>query len=69
MYNCPNCGAPITGPKCEYCGTIFGHRLTQSESLTMILDEIDSALLTPNEVRELMGLPRLSMRRERNEYV
>lgn len=22
MTNCPNCGAPITGPKCEYCGTV-----------------------------------------------
>lgn len=21
--NCPNCGAPITGDKCEYCGTVF----------------------------------------------
>ena len=21
--NCPNCGAPITGFKCEYCGTQF----------------------------------------------
>lgn len=21
MGNCPNCGAPITGPECEYCGT------------------------------------------------
>lgn len=21
--NCPNCGAPITGNKCEYCGTVF----------------------------------------------
>ena len=21
--NCPNCGAPITGYKCEYCGTQF----------------------------------------------
>lgn len=21
--NCPNCGAPIQGEKCEYCGTIF----------------------------------------------
>ena len=24
MTNCPNCGAVITGPKCEYCGTVFG---------------------------------------------
>lgn len=21
--NCPNCGQPITGEKCEYCGTVF----------------------------------------------
>ena len=21
--NCPNCGAPITGDRCEYCGTQF----------------------------------------------
>lgn len=21
--NCPNCGAPITGATCEYCGTVF----------------------------------------------
>ena len=21
--NCSNCGAPITGAKCEYCGTMF----------------------------------------------
>lgn len=23
MTNCPNCGAPISGSICEYCGTIF----------------------------------------------
>lgn len=23
MTNCPNCGAVITGDKCEYCGTLF----------------------------------------------
>lgn len=22
-FNCPNCGAPITGDRCEYCGTQF----------------------------------------------
>ena len=21
--NCPNCGAPVTGEKCEYCGTVI----------------------------------------------
>lgn len=23
MTNCPNCGAPITGYRCEYCDTVF----------------------------------------------
>lgn len=23
MTNCPNCGAPIHGAQCDYCGTIF----------------------------------------------
>ena len=23
LLNCPNCGAAITGVKCEYCGTLF----------------------------------------------
>ena len=22
-HNCPNCGAPITGSECEYCGSVF----------------------------------------------
>lgn len=21
--NCPNCGAPVIGARCEYCGTVF----------------------------------------------
>ena len=25
--NCPNCGAPITGSKCEYCGTDFEQKM------------------------------------------
>ena len=23
ILNCPNCGAPITGETCEYCGTVI----------------------------------------------
>lgn len=26
LLNCPNCGAPIKGSKCEYCGTIFSEK-------------------------------------------
>ena len=24
IHNCPNCGAPVNGGACEYCGTVFG---------------------------------------------
>lgn len=23
--NCKNCGAPLSGGKCEYCGTVYGN--------------------------------------------
>lgn len=23
LLNCPNCGAPVTSEKCEYCGAVF----------------------------------------------
>ena len=23
--NCPNCGAPVNGNHCEYCGSCFGY--------------------------------------------
>ena len=23
LRNCPNCGAPVTGPICEYCGSVL----------------------------------------------
>lgn len=26
MANCINCGAPIKGDRCEYCGTIFADK-------------------------------------------
>lgn len=59
MTNCPNCGAPITGAKCEYCGTIFNARedtLALHESADRLLA---SGIITFNEARELMGLPRV----------
>ena len=33
LYNCPNCGAPITGDHCEYCGTMFRDREEDVEIL------------------------------------
>lgn len=38
--NCPNCGAPITGPFCEYCGTIFDSDYSQRISKRRYNDEL-----------------------------
>lgn len=59
--NCPNCGAPIRGDECPYCGTAFTRKYdgvdiydTQGRYLTTLFN---SNVFTPNEVRELCGLP------------
>jgi len=32
LTNCPNCGAPITSCRCEYCGTVFRFQDEQEET-------------------------------------
>lgn len=50
MTNCPNCGAVITGDKCEYCGTYFGTKfnndkiIVQTKPLNMTAEEIAKEL-------------------------
>lgn len=67
MHNCPNCGAPITGPKCEYCGTVFWDRRKELIENTVTLQMqiantnclqkcIEAAIMTPNQARRMMGL-------------
>lgn len=34
--NCPNCGAPIAGPVCEYCDTRFDIRAVVAPDVTEI---------------------------------
>lgn len=41
--NCPNCGAIIDGPKCEYCGTVFSNHASPCRELKKL--ELDNILL------------------------
>lgn len=49
MYNCPNCGAPITGEKCEYCGTVFNAETANraSDEHYIKLDNFIPSVLRP----------------------
>lgn len=40
MTNCPNCGAPIVGPKCEYCDTVFEVPESARSTTIATVDEI-----------------------------
>lgn len=67
--NCHNCGAPITGPECEYCGTRFNIRMVEPIKYTDAdarRKEIEEAcgVISPNEARAVIGLdPRWGVRR------
>lgn len=39
MTNCPNCGAPITGYRCEYCDTAFPEHKTEEDELSRTVSD------------------------------
>ena len=39
MTNCPNCGAVITGPQCEYCNTRFDIKVVSYEPVARLKSE------------------------------
>ena len=59
MTNCPNCGAPITGPQCEYCDTMFSKPKPDPKGMYSTLKDFDLLraktiyLRQQNEVRDL----------------
>lgn len=61
--NCPNCGAviDIQAERCAYCDTPYvwksqeAHRYTVHTDVDVLAKAVESALLTPNEVRKIMG--------------
>lgn len=40
MVNCPNCGAPLVGGRCEYCGTLSHDAEEKIQELRRQMDEI-----------------------------
>ena len=40
-FTCPNCGAPLKGLRCEYCGTEFFYQKDQSDLIQVKLHLFD----------------------------
>lgn len=41
MNNCKNCGAPLTGSYCEYCGTYYGNKELDDYRLQEVLHNLE----------------------------
>lgn len=67
MTNCPNCGAPVIGRRCEYCETVFSESITEEDELTEAVSAYyDSLDAWENDYkRMLLGLHTLADERSR----
>lgn len=76
--NCPNCGAPLTGCRCEYCGTVDTLAEKQMrEDIQRLRGEIDNLMLADQIRRSVdhfvsVGFrpapPSLPTKKERFDY-
>lgn len=61
MYrtNCPNCGAPVRGAECEYCGTYFGVKTSyvkpEAYKPSVSLEAMRRSAFTLNELSDILG--------------
>ena len=59
--NCPNCGVPIRGDECQYCGTVFTRKSKgfdiYNTNGSYVLTLLENGIVTRNEARRLCGLP------------
>ncbi len=57
MRKCENCGAPVNGCKCEYCGGFFDSPDNKIEcTYVLYADDAPYIVLTGNDIREMYGL-------------
>lgn len=61
--NCPNCGAPLTGCRCEYCGTVDTSAEKQMrEYIQQLRGEIDNLMFTDQIRRQVNHFVSASLR-------
>lgn len=53
--NCPNCGAPIKGNRCEYCGTVFGPTNDDLDSLRKELRQKELELANARQSEQILS--------------
>lgn len=54
--NCPNCGAPLKGGKCEYCGTITNDVASEIARLELEKQSIMNQMDNQRQTTLLMSM-------------
>jgi hypothetical protein len=44
MFTCPNCGAHVTGWRCEYCETVFPERKAKADELNKLTADLSKEI-------------------------
>ena len=57
LLNCPNCGAPIKGSKCEYCGTVFEkpddiYKTNIFYADDLIIEELSASIISASQASQ-----------------
>lgn len=53
-HKCKSCGAPLDGPKCEYCGSVYGDPMNRyDEILRSMKDDLDRQLLNMKQQSQI----------------
>lgn len=56
MTNCPNCGAPLVGGRCEYCGTLSPDAEKKIQELRRQIYEISQYKITSDAISKITPL-------------
>lgn len=73
IANCPNCGAPVHGDECAYCGTAFTRKREGVDLYdpygNYISTLFEQGIVTYNEARKLCGLDPKQRAKQRRKYI
>ncbi len=56
MTNCPNCGAPLVGGRCEYCGTLPPDAEKKIQELRRQMYEISQYKMASDAISKITPL-------------
>lgn len=56
MTNCPNCGAPLVGGRCEYCGTLSPDAEKKIQELRRQIYEISQYKMASDAISKITPL-------------